>query len=236
MLSCQSRTRPSLPPLPSPPLPSLALFLNLPCPFSCMDAVCHHLKTLSKLPHTLACLPMMDEWWRPEVGPFGFSGADAAVPRWLTAALCVFPADWHMDEGLPPKEVVCYVALKEMRFCIVEQVDQKRRTWKIPLCEFIVGHKVLASGDGHALTLRGTMLVINFDPWQYTRSDDSPQLCADMLSCARQDEAELAKFLAELWVSTRSGLATQEWIQITQAKRLFEKGRLTAEAYRSMFC
>ena len=54
-----------------------------------------------------------------------------------------------------------------------------------------------------------------------------------MLTCARQDEAELAKFLAELWVGERSGLATQEWIQITQAKRLFEQGRLTAEVYSS---
>ncbi|CAE7842292.1 unnamed protein product, partial [Symbiodinium sp. KB8] len=158
---------------------------------------------------SLVC-PMMDEWWRPEVGPFGFSGADAAVPRWFTAALCGFPADWHMDDCLPPKEVACYVALKEKQLCIVEQVDQKRHTWKIPLCEFIVGHTVLDSGDGHALTLRGTMLVINFDPWQYTRSDDSPQLCAEMLSCARQDEAELAKFLAELWVGARfTGLPSQ---------------------------
>ena len=98
---------------------------------------------------------MMAEWWRPEVGPFGFSGADAAVPRWLTAALCGFPAEWHMDEGLPPKEVVCYVDLEEKLFCIVEQVDQKRSTWKIPLREFIVSHQVLASGDVHALTLAG---------------------------------------------------------------------------------
>ena len=128
-----------------------------------------------------------------------------------------------MDDCLPPKEVACYVALKEKQLCIVEQVDQKRHTWKIPLCEFIVGHTVLDSGDGHALTLRGTMLVINFDPWQYTRSDDSPQLCAEMLSCARQDEAELAKF----------SCGALGWCEVRAVDTASRQGRLTAEVYRS---
>lgn len=126
----------------------------------------------------------MADLLRPDLSPFGVVGADATAPRWLAAALCGFPADWHCSAE-EVKEVTCCVNPVKNEFSIVEDLDMVKgevKRWLIPFEKFHVVPRFHEESRSHELILGQTSLVINFDPWKVSREDDTAE---PPLSCTK---------------------------------------------------
>ncbi len=172
----------------------------------------------------------------PDMSPFGLKGADAAAPRWVAAAFCGFPADWHDRKLQKVTSVQCYIDPRSNELKVFDIEEGSAMVLQRPLNLLTVEHTFHSTCKAHELKLEDFSLVINFDAWKISSENDTPEMSAEMEDRLQRDEADLANFLSQVQHMCKAAggvLTCDTWkivLQKFHAKRCFDKGVLSAEA------